>query len=737
VTSSFDALQDYSLRWLGFHLNACDRLDVLRGILVTPEYLTSKSRKVGVNSIIEECEYFAPGDEIAAIGSALKMSTHILNEDPDQLPGQLVGRLRALTSPLISELIQKLTQGTPGDWLEPMDTSLFTPGPLIRTLRTKPHMTAAHIDVIGNRAIAASDNGSLFIWDLSSGVETGNINKNDDEYRSCVVVGDGARGILISSAGQIEAIDLASAESVVIKDAGETKEAAHDTAVSADGTFAVLGSLPRIKDTSNVIQFIDLKTGSVERAVETDKQRVLAVDHGCQVVLTADDSGKTITVWHNLMSIRAGTLHGHSEYVRKAVIAPSGKRACTAAKDGTVRAWDLDSYTEIQKFEGAESSVMQLAISHDGETIAIGSEDGCVYVLNIRGSEVARRVKAHDAEVTALALSPDADLLLSSANDMITRLWDVSKIPEEKLHGGRYDSPRDRGDAGYYWTLSNDGKYVMQLSVARDLTIYNVRDRAEIFTVAGPVDRWCPVERPQGFFLIVSRKDNQLRYLDAVSGRVEDVIELGADSVSALSSDTAGRLAAIGTSNGSIYLWDLNTGRLEMLFRGPGPEKFESGSVFIESIAEIALSGFGRLVAIGRNDGLIRVWDVLHKAPIFVFRGKGLVEDLAFTGDNKRLISAHGRRLSVWDLSGKADHFEFSSDIYDTTTDRFITTRDGTSVLASGVGSLSLWNLKNRRAIHSLRLDRSLIDDLAQCEDDIFAFISYGEVHYVKWHRGL
>ena len=105
------------------------------------------------------------------VAAALRLSAHVLADDPGQLPSQLTGRLAGQPEPQLRELLQRLRRWTATPWLRPLTASLTPPGgPLLRTLTG--HDGAVHavaVSADGRRAVSGGDDGTVRVWDLEAG----------------------------------------------------------------------------------------------------------------------------------------------------------------------------------------------------------------------------------------------------------------------------------------------------------------------------------------------------------------------------------------------------------------------------------------------------------------------------------------------------------------------------------------------------------------------------------------
>jgi WD40 repeat protein len=83
-------------------------------------------------------------------------------------------------------------------------------------------------------------------------------------------------------------------------------------------------------------------------------------------------------------------------------------------------------YTDIPAAMVAARSrdrgISSLAISHDGEHIAVGTEDGVVEVWRVKGFMLDARKSLHQGRVTSVALSPDGARVASVGKDSKVRV---------------------------------------------------------------------------------------------------------------------------------------------------------------------------------------------------------------------------------------------------------------------------------------------------------------------------
>jgi WD40 repeat protein len=212
-------------------------------------------------------------------------------------------------------------------------------------------------------------------------------------------------------------------------------------------------------------------------------------------------------------------------------VAADGKTiASTSEHDDVIRLWDAATGKEFSKTEKVGSSVLSLAISPDGKTVAAGSFSGFIPDLDpenhfhlwdaTTGRLRARfRAPAQFGGVPALAFSPDSQTL-ASGGYYAAKLWDVGTGKEKA-------------------TLAVNGGFSC-LAFAADGRLLYTGDHH------GNVSLWD---------VATTKKVKSLAWEDRL--------------IVALAPDPSGRTVAVAYHYGPLILWDTVTGKQTAKMAGP------------------------------------------------------------------------------------------------------------------------------------------------------------------------
>ncbi|MBD2459114.1 hypothetical protein H6G80_34330 [Nostoc sp. FACHB-87] len=158
----------YFFEQLGYHLLQANRRDEFRQLLLEFNWLQAKLSATNVTSLIADFDIFPKDEELRLVQQAILLSLKAIAKDPEQFWSQLYGRLMSQEMPGIKTMLEHTGQTS---WLRPLTPSLHQAGGLLRcTLQGhEDSVIAVAITPDGGRAVSASHDNTLRLWDLNSG----------------------------------------------------------------------------------------------------------------------------------------------------------------------------------------------------------------------------------------------------------------------------------------------------------------------------------------------------------------------------------------------------------------------------------------------------------------------------------------------------------------------------------------------------------------------------------------
>lgn len=314
----------------------------------------------------------------------------------------------------------------------------------------------------------------------------------------------------------------------------------------------------------------------------SDVNGVAWLPGGARLAAASDDG--TVSIFDAADGRLRNVLRGHTDWVDQVAPHPDGRRIASAGQDGTARVWDVETGRQVACLDESACVVKAVAWSRDGHELGATSYDGTVRVYDARSLQLQQTLFAEGLWNRTLHHTPDGWLTGSFGGGPILMRPDGVR---------RLGPATTAGLNGF--VVAPDGERVAVCS--DDGNLYQVGLRSgSVERVLGshPAAVLCAAWSPCGERIATGSWDRTVRLWDARSGRMLDSWAGKGDPVNALVFGDDGASLWIGSFNGEVLRWRLDSGEVRDLGTHHGS---------VKALAGIA-SG---VVSVGR-DATVRRW---------------------------------------------------------------------------------------------------------------------------------
>ncbi|ETO01889.1 WD-40 repeat protein [Reticulomyxa filosa] len=266
-----------------------------------------------------------------------------------------------------------------------------------------------------------------------------------------------------------------------------------------------------------------------------------------------------------------------------------GSRLVTSSGDKTVRIWDMSTKSEIQKFRGHSSRVLQAQFSADGFSMASCSWDKTIRIWDLVSGDV-RKLTGHLNPVTAIQFSLDNKNILSSSYDTTVRLWDV-KLGLETNRSQRHSYPV------MDVKIPSNGQSIL-ICLHTNIELWNGQLNEQIQQFVGHSNSVLGAEfSPDEKTILSYSADKTIRIWDIKSGKELNKLEGHTGWVVSAKFSPDSDIIASGSTDKTIRLWDAKSGDEIIKLEG-----------HTRRITGLDFSPDGRTIISSSSDGTIRLW---------------------------------------------------------------------------------------------------------------------------------
>jgi WD40 repeat protein/uncharacterized caspase-like protein len=395
-----------------------------------------------------------------------------------------------------------------------------------KALRTLPGDAKVLSFSPDQKTLAGTDRAEIKLWNITTGQEVQTLAGSQLGVDSVAFSTDGKLLAVGNSDNTVNLWDSVKRQEVRVLrghvSAIASIAVSRDDKILASALAAGIAGITR----NDPIKIWDPITGQLVRSLLTrnDGYSIGLSSDGTRLI--SGSSGNSISLWNVSQPAvqREFAVPRTSRFVPDQVaLSSDGKLIAGGGRENSIKLWDAATGRELFTMTGHRKGIWDLAFSPDNKLLASAGSDAAIKLWSVATGQEVKTLADHSGGVGTIAFSPDGKKLASGSQDKMILVWDVAAGDSDGAYFGHQE-----------WvnavSFSPDGKKLASGSEDGEVRIWQVAARG-----------------PQGEPQVIKRP---LQTMTGHAGRVNS-----------LTFNADGKLLVSGSSDASMKLWDVSTGK--------------------------------------------------------------------------------------------------------------------------------------------------------------------------------
>lgn len=325
----------------------------------------------------------------------------------------------------------------------------------------------------------------------------------------------------------------------------------------------------------------------------------------------------------------------HSGSVFACALEPtSGNLAISGGEDDKAFIWNTSDGEVFLECSGHKDSVTSVGFNHAGTLAATGDMSGIIKVWKIESKEEVWSFEGSDLEW--LRWHPVANVLLGGTSEGDVWMW--------KMPSGDTKMMQGHGCLTSCGRVTPDGKRCIVGYEDGSSKVWDLKEQSQLHHIKagghGHSDSVTCVDcHKDNVMALTGSVDGSAKLINTNTGKVVATFPAGdvdeaigdTNSVESLEFSSSGSLAAVGSLNGLLSLWDVPSQKLRHRCRT------ENG------IVKVKWDAVSNLVCVAGLDGRIQLWDVRSGERSSTYEGHSKeILDFDLSSDGNTILTSSG-----------------------------------------------------------------------------------------------
>ncbi|XP_068627159.1 autophagy-related protein 16-1 isoform X2 [Battus philenor] len=256
----------------------------------------------------------------------------------------------------------------------------------------------------------------------------------------------------------------------------------------------------------------------------------------------------------------------HDGEVNAVKWSPTDRILATGGADRKVKLWDMSKSVVESRgaLVGSNAGVMSVDFDSTGAYIVGASNDFASRVWTVGDQRLRHTLTGHSGKVMAAKFLEEPTKVITGSHDRTLKIWDLRSrmCTETKFAGSSCNDLVTSDGAGSTIISGHFDKRIRFWDIRTEMSANHIMLQGKVTSL--------DLSRDSNYLLACVRDDTiqliDLRMNTIVRSFSHESFKVGCDW-SRAAFGPAGRLLAVGAADGSVYVWNTNTGKLESILK--------------------------------------------------------------------------------------------------------------------------------------------------------------------------